>query len=67
MEQTAAYIRRAKEAEARAITIDDEALKTQWREIAIAYRNLAQARVILITSGATSVWASSSPASPTSH
>jgi len=50
MEKTVAYIRRAKEAEARAITTEDETLKGQWREIAIEYRNLAQAREILITS-----------------
>jgi hypothetical protein len=67
VEQTAAYIRRAKEAEARAITIEDEELKDQWREIAIAYRNLAQARVSLITSGETSVWASPSSPAQTSH
>jgi hypothetical protein len=66
MEQTAAFVQRAKEAEARAALLEDEALKGQWREIAIGYRNLAQARLTLFTCGATSERAFTSPASPTS-
>lgn len=54
MKKTAEYVQRAKEAEIRAAEAKDEALKGQWRDLAIEYRNLAQARLIFITTVATS-------------
>jgi hypothetical protein len=51
---TAEYFQRAKEAEIRATEAKDQALKDQWRDLAIGYRNLAQARLIFITTVAPS-------------
>lgn len=42
------YLQRAKEAEVSAASHTDELLKKQWRDIACAYRNLAQARLFFI-------------------
>jgi len=44
------YLQRAREAETKADSVWDDVQKKQWREIANAYRNLAQARM---ASGAT--------------
>ena len=54
MKKTAEYVQRAKEAEIRATEAKDQALKGQWRDIANGYRNLAQARLIFITTATTS-------------
>jgi len=54
VKKTAEYVQRAKEAEIRATEVKDQALKGQWRDLAIGYRNLAQARLIFITAAATS-------------
>ena len=54
VKQIAAFVQWAKEAEARAALLEDEALKGHWRDIAVGYRNLAQARQMLLASGATS-------------
>jgi hypothetical protein len=54
VKKTAEYVQRAKEAEIRATEVKDEALKGQWRDLAIGYRNLAQARLIFITTMASS-------------
>jgi hypothetical protein len=54
VKKTAEYVQRAKEAEIRATELQDGALKAQWRDLAIGYRNLAQARLIFITFEATS-------------
>jgi predicted mannosyl-3-phosphoglycerate phosphatase (HAD superfamily) len=48
------YLERAHAAEARAATAKDESLKTQWREIANEYRNLAQVRLTLTKGPASS-------------
>ena len=60
MKQIAEFVHRAKEAEARATLLEDEALKGHWRDIAVGYRNLAQARQTFLTGGATSERASPS-------
>jgi hypothetical protein len=39
------YLQRAREAETKADSLWDHVQKKQWREIANAYRNLAQARM----------------------
>ena len=53
MRQMAEYIQRAEEAEAQANKLKDEAAKAQWREIANAYRNLAQARLTSLETAST--------------
>jgi len=54
VKKTAECVQRAKEAEIRATEVKDQALKGQWRDLAIGYRNLAQARLIFVTTVATS-------------
>jgi hypothetical protein len=56
------YLERAKEAEERASSLTDNIQKKRWREIATAYRTLAQAR---LTDHTTSE--QPSEASPTGH
>jgi hypothetical protein len=46
--QIGKYLERAREAEARASLGENKAQKNEWREIANAYRNLAQARLLWI-------------------
>jgi PAS domain S-box-containing protein len=45
MRQFQEYVRRAKEAEAQAMSLEDDLQKRQWLEIANGYRNVAQARL----------------------